>query len=117
MPSWPATLPQYVEVPGYRERPGANVIRSPMDAGPAKQRRRGTAAPETLRVRLVLTKAQRATFVAFHREDLEDGALAFDWFHPVTRDPCVMRIVEGNYDLAAAGGKFFALELALEVLP
>lgn len=116
MPAWPASLPQYVEVSGYSEKPRKTVIRSTMDIG-AKQRRRATAAPEPVTVRVLLTQAQRATFVAFHKTDLQDGALSFTWVHPVTRAACTMRIVEGDYDLAAAGGKFFALTLPLEILP
>lgn len=117
MPSWPASLPQYVEISGYREKPGKNIIRSPMETGAAKQRRRGTAAAEPVTVRVMLTTAQRATFVSFYKTDLEHGSLSFDWVHPVTRAAATMRIVEGDYDLRAAGGKFFALELPLEILP
>jgi hypothetical protein len=116
MPAWPASLPQYAEISGYQEKPRKTVIRSATDIG-AKQRRRATAAPQPVTLQVLLTQAQRATFVAFHQADLQDGSLSFTWVHPVTRAACTMRLVEGDYDLRAAGGKYFALTLPLEILP
>lgn len=117
MALWPASLPQNVEISGYKEQPGAVVIRTQMDAGPAKQRRRSTARAKPITIQLQLDATQRAAFIAFHENDIADGALSFTWVHPVTRAAATVRIVEGKYDLSALSGTRFLLSMTIEVLP
>lgn len=53
-----------------------------MDAGPAKVRRRFTAAVHPITINFILSDAQLQTFDDFYVETLEGGALPFDWVHP-----------------------------------
>lgn len=82
--TWPAGLPQDVEIDGYEETSPANKLRTQMDAGPAKQRRRFTAGVRPLKVTMIMTRAQIATLDAFHDATLAGGALPFDFTHPRT---------------------------------
>jgi len=82
--SWPGTLPQTPTTGGYEEAPPDLTIRTEMDAGQAKRRRRFTAGPREFSVSFVLTKAQVATLDTFYVTTLKGGSLSFDWFHPRT---------------------------------
>ena len=59
--SWPPTLPQQLSRQGYGESLPDNVIRTTVDAGPEKRRRRFTAAVKPLRGSMVLTSVQLET--------------------------------------------------------
>jgi len=79
MPTWPAILPQSVEAEGFTQKKADNVIRSTQGVGPAKTRRRTTAATQPFTFRLTLTATQKAALISFHTTDLKDGALSFTW--------------------------------------
>lgn len=65
---------------GYAQRRQSNIIRSPMGYGPAKVRRRTTAAIEVVNASLTLTDAQKDDLVTFYETTLVDGSARFD--HP-----------------------------------
>jgi hypothetical protein len=117
MPTWPASLPQFVEVGDYQESPPATKIRSPMDASPPKMRRRFTAGVRPLRVKIMLpTKAQVETLDSFHETTLAGGTLSFDWVHPRTQVAKTFRFVsEPRYSPKSPEGWYAHLDL--EVLP
>jgi hypothetical protein len=76
-PGWPVSLPPPL-VAGISYSSAPNVIRSQMDAGAAKVRRRFTAVPETVAFSLVLTEAQVQVLQDFVEITLSD-VLPFDW--------------------------------------
>jgi len=76
--AWPASLPQRFLDAGYSEEPGDNVLRSEMDVGPPKSRRRSTVAPKRITARMVMTKTQFASWKTYHEDTLADGTIAFD---------------------------------------
>ncbi len=79
MAVWPSSLPQLPRQSGYTERMAENVIRQPMDVGPAKIRRRSTAAPKPKTMVISLTAAQADTLESFYDNDTLGGALPFSW--------------------------------------
>jgi hypothetical protein len=82
--AWPVNLPTAVLEEGYSEARPDNVIRSPMDVGPPKVRRRTTAAVYPLFFSQQLTTAQVATLVTFYDSTLAHGSLSFTLEHPRT---------------------------------
>ena len=92
-PVWPASLPQLVAVDGYGESPPDTALRSGMDTGPAKVRRRTTAGIRPLSVQQHLDAGQVEILDAFYVETLQGGALAFDWVHPRTQSLATLRFV------------------------
>jgi pimeloyl-ACP methyl ester carboxylesterase len=82
----------FLAQPDYEEKQPETLLRTEMDAGPAKVRRRFTAAPRPLRVMLRMTSAQVGLFEGFVREELMDGALPFAWAHPRTQEPAMLRL-------------------------
>lgn len=120
---WPESLPQVPEIAGYSEGLGKQVIRTDMDAGPAKVRRRTTANVRPLSVQYTLTTAQLDIFIAFWTDDCQGGALPFQMRDP--RDANGTILVRFAEDVAwtalaandGAGGKMYRLPLTLEIVP
>lgn len=79
MATWPVTLPQEFEVAGYSESIADNLLRSEMDVGPPKVRRRGAARPDLIQGQITIDDTQWATLLAFYDADLFEGALTFTW--------------------------------------
>lgn len=76
MAAWPATLPEPL-LAGNGVEPRPNVIRTDMEAGPARHRRRSTAVLTRMRVSWLLEPAQMVTFLDWWSDDLHDGV---EWF-------------------------------------
>jgi hypothetical protein len=115
--AWPAALPQRVQATDYEEQQPETLLRTQMDAGPAKVRRRFTAAPRPLRVALRMTREQVELLEAFVRDDLMDGALPFTWVHPRTEVLATLRLTAPYVLVPQARGLRWRVLLQLEVLP
>lgn len=76
---WPTALPQLL-VEAYSETMGKESIRTQMDAGPAKMRKRFTAAPRPLASKILLPVSDVPLFEGFYYETLQGGSLPFDWY-------------------------------------
>lgn len=115
MTIWPDTLPQSPLADGYGETAPDNTVRTEMEQGPAKIRRRGTAAVRKLRFALLLDAAQVETLDDFYAETLAGGALAFTFPQPRGDGTVQCRFVKPpEY---GAAGKAFRAAMELEVLP
>lgn len=60
------------------------VLRSQMDTGPGKVRRRFSAVSRQVSTRWVFHTLQMYAFRAWYSQILKDGSLSFDWYYPVT---------------------------------
>jgi hypothetical protein len=83
-PVWPTSLPQRPLVDGYSNSFGDGAVRTDMDSGPPKARRRFTAAVQPLRLAFRLTAAQVATLRSFFKDDCAFGAIPFSFVEPVS---------------------------------
>lgn len=117
--TWPVSLPSAPTVANYSESVGANILRTPMDAGPAKMRYRGKR-PDVLSCNFVMTKTQVATLNTFILTTI-GGVKRFNFTHPRTGASVEVRIVpQDNGQLFTANtikGDVFAVAMQLEVLP
>lgn len=113
---WPATLPERFLIDGFTESAPDVVLRTPMETGPAKLRRRATNAVRPIRGAIRITYAQRALLDAFYLDTLAGGTLTFDWVHPITGDDATFRFVSKPTYTPAAGVKLNAV-LDLEIVP
>jgi hypothetical protein len=116
IPTWPTTLPQCLEVAGYSSAEPDLLLRTPMEAGPAKQRRRSTWDARPVSGRITVTKAQLAAFQAFFKSSTFSGGIRFTWVDPETGDPAEMRFVSSP-TWTAHGADKFLVALDLEILP
>ncbi len=115
MPIWPVTLPQQLLVKDYTETMADTSIRTSMESGPAKVRKRTSAAIRPVRGSLILTAAEVAIFKAFYITDLSGGALRFDWVDPITAAAVEMRFTETPG--WSSQGNLFRVSLSLEIMP
>jgi hypothetical protein len=74
--TWPATLP-LPSVEGYGVNPGEAILRTEMEAGPARQRRRFTQVPSRITARWLFRREQFALFEAWYRWQAKEGG---EWF-------------------------------------
>lgn len=84
MASWPSDLPQEFDQEGFGSGPPDNVLRTPVDAGPQKSRKRFTSAPTPLTGNMIMTNTQLESFKSFLKT-IGDGALRFTF--PELTDP------------------------------
>lgn len=118
IPTWP--LPPFPQTPqrGYQETVGINIIRSPMDAGPAKQRLRGRR-PSTMALQFLLTKSEVDTLQTFINTTIY-GVRRFSFTHPRTKSIIECRLVpqgEGQFfTLNYVAPDYYMVNLQLEVL-
>ncbi len=121
MASWP-TFPTDPLVSSYDRSPPDVVIRSQMDVGPDKLRRRTTANPVNYDMTFLATSAEVANMDAFYSSTLQGGSLTFDFTDPDTgtlysnkwrfRSAPVARHAFTN-----STAKYFTVAISLERLP
>lgn len=116
MPVWPSTLPSSPLLDGFRETVPDNVLRTDMERGPAKTRRRTTSAVRKLSVNYLMSKAQVADLETFYGTELLGGSIAFDTMHPRSAAAISCRFVKPPV-YSSANGEYFRVALELEVLP
>lgn len=87
---WPPSLPQDFFI-GVTHQRRAAFAQFTVDAGPAKRRRIAGNVSRDVRVPMTFTETQMADFDDFYVATLFDGALPFDWIHPITGLPATYR--------------------------
>jgi hypothetical protein len=116
---WPTTgsFPQ-VPQKGFTESIGVNIIRSSMDSGPAKMRRRSNT-PNTMNLTFILTTAQVSTLETWIKNDIK-GVARFGFTHPRTQTIVEVRIVPNNselFQLKYLAPGYWETSFTFEVLP
>lgn len=111
--AWPATLPTGF-LTGFTGRQRAAIVRSEMDVGLPKLRRRATYAWDELDGELFCTRAQVEALRLFYRETLAGGTQRF-----VLNSPIDLRTYEGRFreppEVSFVGGNYFRARLSLDL--
>lgn len=107
---WPSTLPNYVLSDGYRYQQKSMLLRTEMDRGPAKVRRRSTFEPTIHIVRWLMNATELSALETWFENNLDAGVAPFQMAHPITgttkrfrfRGPYVVADKRaGNYEVSA----------------
>jgi len=114
---WPATLPQSPLIAGLAEDPQDVSVRTQMETGPAKIRRRFTAEIRNIVYPLLLTTAQVETLDVLYYTTLEGGSLPFTHLHPRTGATVDYRFLEKPGPYTPLSHNKWSAELQLEILP
>lgn len=112
---WPDTLPTELLQRGYSQASSDVLLRSAVDVGPAKVRRRNTATAVPVAGNLLLSFDDLAILRAFYEDDLLDGTLRFSWADPVSLAAKEFRFTSPPKWVMASG--WFDVTLELEILP
>jgi len=115
IPTWPSTLPQALLLSGYGQKAADVVLRTSMDTGPAKVRRRASAGVEDVEGGIIVTPTELGYLRTFHDTTLLNGALRFSWKDPVTKVSEELRFTTPP-SWAAVEGKY-RVALSLEIMP
>jgi len=112
---WPSTLYGTILKDGVQETPPDNIIRTDMEVGPPKVRRRGTAAVRKFTFQMFLSGTLLAIFDTFYVTTSKSGSLAFNFRSLRTQ-------VIGEYQFAAVpiyipSEQGYLISCQLELLP
>ena len=110
---WPLGLPARPLIPGFEETFPDIMLRTEVDAGVAKARRRFTAAARPITAPYRLSDSEVTTLDAFY---LSTGAQPFDWVHPRTLTTVSVRFT-GPPRATPRGAGLWDVTVPLEVLP
>lgn len=115
---WPATLPQ-APLARVNESKGTLILRTPMDAGPAKMRRRAER-PDTMRLSMIMTSAQLSTLETFVFTTIGSTA-RFGFPHPRSGTQIEARLIPNQdgelYTVTDLSPSVFSVNFSIEVLP
>jgi hypothetical protein len=111
---WPEVLPKTLLMEGLTVKRNSNVVRTQMDAGPKKTRRRYTASVKTFTGSMLLDEEQRFILEQFYRTVIADGVLRFFFTDPQTLETAEFRFTE-DYTVIEIGG-LFEITMSLERL-
>jgi hypothetical protein len=115
---WPVGLPQKPQE-NYNETGGVIVLRTPMDRGPAKQRRIGKRI-QTMQVSFHMTPAQVELLRVFVEDTLR-GTARFGFPHPRTNAIVEARIPPQSggmlYSVNYVMYTVYSVSMDLEILP
>ncbi len=93
MAIWPTNLPDPL-TSGYSIQPQQAFIRTDMDQGPARQRRRFTTTPTVYLVKWIMSEQQFGIFESWFRDEADDGAA---WFTINLRGGTGIQAVEARF--------------------
>lgn len=117
MASWPDTLPQSFDGTGtYSESPEPTVLRTAMDSGVVKLRRRQTRSEVRVSGTMRLTGAQVGIFIPWFQDTLKGGANAFTAQLTLSGSSQPFQFVE-EPSINHVAGDVFQLSMKLLVLP
>lgn len=116
--TWPTAgnFPQRMQL-GFKEAPVDQTLRTQMDSGPAKTRRRYTGIIRVSEGIITLTDAQLATFESFYYNTLEGGTLRFNWVRPADNSTVIEARFVGAPQLLAKACGVSTLAITVEELP
>lgn len=120
MIEWPDFMPAPVYGDIVIGAPVGAVLRTDMDAGPAKQRQRFTAVPRPVTLSFEPVSAiNLARFEVFYIGDLSWGAVSFYMAHPITDQRERFRFVasEEPWSVRPVGKDAYRLDVSLELMP
>jgi hypothetical protein len=115
MPTFPATLAAKIQRNGYEETPPDLSMRSGMDTGPDKVRRRQSAGARPITFPMFLDDDDVADLDTFYVTTTQSGSLEFDFTSPRTGVTYSVRFLQPP--TFRANDLHWNVTVALEIMP
>lgn len=116
--AWPAQLQQYLNEDSFSTEIGNTTLRSNMDIGPAKVRRRFTKSVDTMVCTINLTRDDFLFFETFYGTTLNGGVTPFTFIHPIRLTTMTARFITDNPpSFRSLGGNYFRVQMKWEIMP
>ncbi len=112
---WLASLQQLVNEQSFSYKHGETLIRSEVDVGPKKVRRRFTRPIDEVSVSINLTTDEFSDFKTFFDTTINGGATIFELNHPITGVLTNFRFMAPP-EVRPLGGTTFQLSMQWEVI-
>ncbi len=112
MPAWPSGLPEELLQSGYSQSSPDTSLKTEMEVGPAKIRRRSTAQPYPVKGTMKLTESELGTLRTFYETTLFGGSLRFSHKSLTAKE---LRFTAPPSWTMSNG--FYVVQLEFEVLP
>lgn len=109
--TWPTTIPKILRLEGLSGQRKSGVVRTNMDAGPQKARRRYTVATKEFTGSVVLTESQRQTLENWYDVVLGGGVLRFVMKDPQTLQEAEFRFLEDYTEESSDGLWIISMKL------
>lgn len=113
---WPSQIQQLLNQDSFSLKKGETLLRSDVDVGPKKVRRRFTRPVDTFTAGFNMTISEYAIFNTFFDTEVAGGATAFILNHPITGVATNVRFT-GPPAIKSIGGGNFVASMEFEILP
>ena len=110
---WLSTLPSNFNYNSFSEGQQSGLVRTNMDAGPAKVRRRFTAAVETYAGSMTMDSTQKSAFKVFYQTTTKMGSLTIEFPNPVSIGTIDVRFV-GTPTYKALENSYWTVSFSIE---
>jgi hypothetical protein len=111
----PGVLPNDFQQDSYSEGNIDNLIRTRMNNGPDKRRRRTTEAYQPIKGTMILDSAQREAFLEFYKGETLFGAIPVIMREPGTIDGEIQTFIN-TQSIVPINGLTWSLDMSLSVL-
>lgn len=119
--TWPSGVPDDFEASGFGHDADSGIIRSDMDSGPAKVRRRFTSVTKNYKGSIVMTLAQFLLWQTWFEDVICFGSLTFTMPDPVNGGNMIARIIASKgskpYTVSQNGATDVSVSFAVERMP
>jgi hypothetical protein len=116
MATWPGSLPQTPLLQGFSQQLEDNLLRTEMDAGKDKVRRRFTAGIMPVKISMVLATAQKDILITFFDTTVTGGADEFDWDDHLNGGVVQYRFLSPS-SFRRLSGAYWSADMELEIVP
>jgi hypothetical protein len=113
--AWPVSLQDKLNEDSFSFQIGETVLRSDMDVGPVKVRRRMTKSTDLVTCSINVTSGEYSVFKTFYDVTLNGGVTLFTFNHPITGAPQDFRFV-GAPSVRSIGGGNYVVSMVWEIL-
>jgi hypothetical protein len=115
--AWSTGVPTDIVKSSYQAKRQDGTLRTDMETGLPKVRRRFTAVVKSFEGSIIMTQAELTTFESWFDNVIGFGALTFMFPHPITQVSTEMRFIGSYKEAQDEDTMDFEVQLEFEIIP